>query len=82
MYTREERLDRRRHSKLGGSRGMLPQKMFHIWWLRNTKQCERFIKHPDLMTTMLSRNKKMYIFPDFSCMHGRMCEYGRQAPGL
>lgn len=21
----------------------------------------------------------MYIFPDFSCMPGRMCEYGRQA---
>ena len=29
---------------------------------------------------MLSGNSKKFLFPDFSCTHGRMCAYGRYAP--
>jgi len=25
---------------------------------------------------MLSGNLKQFFFPDFTCTHGRMCEYG------
>ena len=31
---------------------------------------------------MLSGNLKKLFFPDFSCMHGRMCVYGRYAPAM
>ena len=29
---------------------------------------------------MLSGNLKIYIFPDFSCTHGRLYVFGRYAP--
>ena len=38
--------------------------------------------YPDLMIKMLSGStKNLYIFPDFSCMHRRMCVHAHSIPG-